>query len=244
MHKIISPAHSNGRNLSERTNTMEPVRLELEDVCKTYYQGGTPIHALCHISLTINPGEFLSITGQSGSGKSTLMNILGCLDVPTSGVYRIGGQETGSMDAADLAAFRSRTIGFVFQSFCLIPSLDALENVELPLRYQGIPRKRRRFMAEEALVRVGLAQRLHHRPSQMSGGQQQRVAVARAIAAGPSVILADEPTGNLDSTSGEGVMEILQELNKEGKTVVLITHDDKIAKTARERVCIRDGIVN
>lgn len=223
---------------------MEPVRLELEDVCKTYYQGETPVHALCHVSLSIEPGTFLSITGQSGSGKSTLMNILGCLDVPTSGIYRIGGRETGNMDAKELAVFRSRTIGFVFQSFCLIPSLDAIENVELPLRYQGLPRKERHRMAEEALCRVGLSQRLHHRPGQMSGGQQQRVAVARAIAAGPSVILADEPTGNLDRASGEGVMDILTELNEEGKTVVLITHDDKIAKTARKQVRIRDGIVN
>ena len=223
---------------------MEPVCLELEDVCKTYYQGETPVHALCHVSLSIEPGAFLSITGQSGSGKSTLMNILGCLDVPTSGIYRIGGRETGNMDTKELAAFRSRTIGFVFQSFCLIPSLDAIENVELPLRYQGLPRKERHRMAEEALCRVGLSQRLHHRPGQMSGGQQQRAAVARAIAAGPSVILADEPTGNLDRASGEGVMDILTELNEEGKTVILITHDDKIAKTARKQVRIRDGIVN
>ena len=172
------------------------------------------------------------------------MNILGCLDVPTSGIYRIGGRETGNMNSHELASFRNRTIGFVFQNFCLIPSLDATENVELPLRYQGLPRKERHRMAEEALCRVGLSQRLHHRPSQMSGGQQQRVAVARAIAAGPSVILADEPTGNLDRASGEGVMAILKELNEEGKTVVLITHDDKIAKTAREQVRIRDGIVN
>ncbi len=223
---------------------MEPVRLELENVCKTYYQGETPVHALSHVSLSIEPGTFLSITGQSGSGKSTLMNILGCLDVPTSGIYRIGGRETGNMNSHELASFRNRTIGFVFQNFCLIPSLDATENVELPLRYQGLPRKERHRMAEEALCRVGLSQRLHHRPSQMSGGQQQRVAVARAIAAGPSVILADEPTGNLDRASGEGVMAILKELNEEGKTVVLITHDDKIAKTAREQVRIRNGIVN
>lgn len=143
---------------------MEPVRLELENVCKTYYQGETPVHALSHVSLSIEPGTFLSITGQSGSGKSTLMNILGCLDVPTSGIYRIGGRETGNMNSHELASFRNRTIGFVFQNFCLIPSLDATENVELPLRYQGLPRKERHRMAEEALCRVGLSQRLHHRP--------------------------------------------------------------------------------
>ncbi|HIS49818.1 MAG TPA: ABC transporter ATP-binding protein [Candidatus Gallacutalibacter pullistercoris] len=216
----------------------------MEHICKEYTQGDTIIHALRDVDLTIESGEFLSITGQSGSGKSTLMNILGCLDVPTSGIYRIGGKEVNFMPPAALAAFRSRTIGFIFQNFCLIPDLDALENVELPLRYQGIPKRERHRMAEEALERVGLSHRLHHRPSQMSGGQQQRTAIARAIAARPSVILADEPTGNLDRASGEGIMSILQELHQEGKSVVLITHDNKIAKTAERHLDIRDGIVN
>lgn len=220
------------------------MKLEMEHICKEYTQGDTIIHALRDVDLTIESGEFLSITGQSGSGKSTLMNILGCLDVPTSGIYRIGGKEVNSMPPAALAAFRSRTIGFIFQNFCLIPDLDALENVELPLRYQGIPKRERHRMAEEALGRVGLSHRLHHRPSQMSGGQQQRTAIARAIAARPSVILADEPTGNLDRASGEGIMSILQELHQEGKSVVLITHDNKIAKTAERHLDIRDGIVN
>ena len=220
------------------------MKLEMEHICKEYTQGDTIIHALRDVDLTIESGEFLSITGQSGSGKSTLMNILGCLDVPTSGIYRIGGKEVNSMPPAALAAFRSRTIGFIFQNFCLIPDLDALENVELPLRYQGIPKRERHRMAEEALERVGLSHRLHHRPSQMSGGQQQRTAIARAIAARPSVILADEPTGNLDRASGEGIMSILQELHQEGKSVVLITHDNKIAKTAERHLDIRDGIVN
>lgn len=220
------------------------MKLEMEHICKEYTQGDTIIHALRDIDLTIESGEFLSITGQSGSGKSTLMNILGCLDVPTSGIYRIGGKEVNFMPPAALAAFRSRTIGFIFQNFCLIPDLDALENVELPLRYQGIPKRERHRMAEEALGRVGLSNRLHHRPSQMSGGQQQRTAIARAIAARPSVILADEPTGNLDRASGEGIMSILQELHQEGKSVVLITHDNKIAKTAERHLDIRDGIVN
>lgn len=223
---------------------MEPVALDMEGICKTYWQGDAEIHALQNVNLHIAPGEFLAITGQSGSGKSTLMNILGCLDTPTDGSYRIGGREIGEMSPRELAAFRSRTIGFIFQNFCLVPDLDAQENVELPLLYQGMPRRERRERAREALERVGLASRLHHRPNQMSGGQQQRVAVARAISARPGVILADEPTGNLDRLSGEAVMKILVELNNEGKTVILITHDDKIAKTSRRQVRICDGIVS
>lgn len=223
---------------------MEPVALDMEGICKTYWQGDAEIHALQNVNLHIAPGEFLAITGQSGSGKSTLMNILGCLDTPTDGSYRIGGREIGEMSPRELAAFRSRTIGFIFQNFCLVPDLDAQENVELPLLYQGLPRRERRERAREALERVGLGTRLHHRPNQMSGGQQQRVAVARAISARPGVILADEPTGNLDRLSGEAVMKILVELNNEGKTVILITHDDKIAKTSRRQVRICDGIVS
>lgn len=223
---------------------MEPVALDMEGICKTYWQGDAEIHALQNVNLHITPGEFLAITGQSGSGKSTLMNILGCLDTPTDGSYRIGGREIGEMSPRELAAFRSRTIGFIFQNFCLVPDLDAQENVELPLLYQGLPRRERRERAREALERVGLGERLHHRPNQMSGGQQQRVAVARAISARPGVILADEPTGNLDRLSGEAVMKILVELNNEGKTVILITHDDKIAKTSRRQVRICDGIVS
>ena len=221
---------------------MEPVALDMEGICKTYWQGDAEIHALQNVNLHIAPGEFLAITGQSGSGKSTLMNILGCLDTPTDGSYRIGGREIGEMSPRELAAFRSRTIGFIFQNFCLVPDLDAQENVELPLLYQGLPRRERRERAREALERVGLGERLHHRPNQMSGGQQQ--AVARAISARPGVILADEPTGNLDRLSGEAVMKILVELNNEGKTVILITHDDKIAKTSRRQVRICDGIVS
>lgn len=223
---------------------MEPVALDMEGICKTYWQGDAEIRALQNVNLHIAPGEFLAITGQSGSGKSTLMNILGCLDTPTDGSYRIGGREIGEMSPRELAAFRSRTIGFIFQNFCLVPDLDAQENVELPLLYQGLPRRERRERAREALERVGLGERLHHRPNQMSGGQQQRVAVARAISARPGVILADEPTGNLDRLSGEAVMKILVELNNEGKTVILITHDDKIAKTSRRQVRICDGIVS
>jgi putative ABC transport system ATP-binding protein len=223
---------------------MESVRLELSNITKTYRQGDLNVTALKDVTLCVEPGEFLSITGQSGSGKSTLMNILGCLDTPTSGSYRIGGVDTASMSGRELSSLRNCTIGFVFQSFCLIPDLNALENVELPLLYRGMRKKERRKMAEEALDRVGLSERMHHRPSQMSGGQQQRVAVARAIAAHPPLILADEPTGNLDSQSGQSVMDILRDLNREGKTVILITHDDKIAKTASRELHIRDGIVN
>ena len=223
---------------------MEPVALDMEGICKTYWQGDAEIRALQNVNLHIAPGEFLAITGQSVSGKSTLMIMLGCLDTPTDGSYRIGGREIGEMSPRELAAFRSRTIGFIFQNFCLVPDLDAQENVELPLLYQGLPRRERRERAREALERVGLGERLHHRPNQMSGGQQQRVAVARAISARPGVILADEPTGNLDRLSGEAVMKILVELNNEGKTVILITHDDKIAKTSRRQVRICDGIVS
>ena len=223
---------------------MEPVALDMEGICKTYWQGDAEIHALQNVNLHITPGEFLAITGQSGSGKSTLMNILGCLDTPTDGSYRIGGREIGEMSPRELAAFRSRTIGFIFQNFCLVPDLDAQENVELPLLYQGLPRRERRERAREALERVGLGTRLHHRPNQMSGGQQQRVAVGRAISAPPGGVLADGPTRNPDRVSGGAVMEILVELNNEGKTVILITHDDKIAKTSRRQVRICDGIVS
>lgn len=219
--------------------------IDVRQMSKIYNEGReNEVRALDDISLTVKWGEFLCILGQSGSGKSTLMNILGCLDTPTDGSYRIGGREIGEMSPRELAAFRSRTIGFIFQNFCLVPDLDAQENVELPLLYQGLPRRERRERAREALERVGLGERLHHRPNQMSGGQQQRVAVARAISARPGVILADEPTGNLDRLSGEAVMKILVELNNEGKTVILITHDDKIAKTSRRQVRICDGIVS
>ena len=223
---------------------MEPVALDMKGICKTYWQGDAEIRALQNVNLHIAPGEFLAITGQSGSGKSTLMNILGCLDTPTEGSYRIGGREIGEMSPWELAVFRSRTIGFIFQNFCLVPDLDAQENVELPLLYQGLPRRERRERAREALERVGLGERLHHRPNQMSGGQQQRAAVAQALSARPGVILADAPTGNLDRLFGEAGMKILVELNNEGKTVILITHDDKIAKTSRRQVRICDGIVS
>ena len=215
--------------------------IDVRDACKIYRQGGEEIRALDHVSFWVDEGEFVAIIGQSGSGKSTLMNLLGCLDAPTSGSYFLDGQDVSQLGEAELSRIRNREIGFVFQGFNLIPSLDAAENVELPLLYRGIPRAERRQLSRRALQSVGLENRLHHLPSQMSGGQQQRVAVARAIAASPPVLLADEPTGNLDSRSGAEVMGILRRLNGQGKTVVLITHDPGIAVQAGRTVTIQDG---
>ena len=215
--------------------------IDVRDACKIYRQGGEEIRALDHVSFWVDEGEFVAIIGQSGSGKSTLMNLLGCLDAPTSGSYFLDGQDVSQLGEAELSRIRNREIGFVFQGFNLIPSLDAAENVELPLLYRGIPRAERRQLSRRALQSVGLENRLHHLPSQMSGGQQQRVAVARAIAASPPVLLADEPTGNLESRSGAEVMGILRRLNGQGKTVVLITHDPGIAGQAGRTVTIQDG---
>ena len=215
--------------------------ISVSSIYKTYELDGKTIHALSDVSLTIGSGELAAIEGPSGSGKSTLMNILGCLDTPTSGKYFLDGEDVSGMSERKLTRIRNRTIGFIFQSFNLISGQNALENVELPLIYRKVERAKRRHMAEEALERVGLADRMHHLPTQMSGGQQQRVAIARAIAAKPPIILADEPTGNLDPESGKAVMDILRELNKEGKTVVLITHDRKIAFSAGRIIRLQDG---
>ncbi len=216
--------------------------IELQHVSKVY-NGGEQVRALDDVSLTVEDGEFVAVIGQSGSGKSTLMNILGCLDVPTHGRYLLGGRDMSRVPPAVSAAVRSRKIGFIFQGFHLIPSLTAEENVELPLLYRGMGREERRRRAAEALERVGLRERVRHRPSELSGGQQQRVAIARALAASPPLILADEPTGNLDSASGAQIMEMLHELNRDGHTVVLITHDQAIADSAPRRIVIRDGRV-
>ncbi len=213
----------------------------VEEVYKIYRRGEQEVRALDGVSLTVENGEFLAIVGQSGSGKSTLMNVLGCLDTPSSGRYLLEGEDVSAMSDRTLSEIRNRRIGFVFQSFQLIPGLDALENVELPLLYRGLPREERRRLAVDCLERVGLGSRLHHRPAEMSGGQQQRVAIARAIAAKPPILLADEPTGNLDSASGREILDILRELNAEGRTVLLITHDPRIAEAARRRIHIRDG---
>lgn len=217
--------------------------ITISNVYKIYNVGENEVRALNGVSLCVGEGEFVAVVGRSGSGKSTLMNILGCLDTPTRGEYRLGGEDVAGMSDKALAQVRNRRIGFVFQGFNLLGERDALENVELPLFYRGIPRAERRRLAEEALSRVGLEGRMRHRPAEMSGGQQQRVAIARAIAARPPIILADEPTGNLDSQSGTSVMEILNGLHREGRTVVLITHDDRIAATADRVIRLQDGAV-
>lgn len=215
--------------------------IEMTDLVKTYMIGDNEIRALDRVSLRIAEHEFAAIVGPSGSGKSTLMNIIGCLDVATSGSYRLNGQEIGEYNDNQLSEFRNRTIGFVFQRFNLLNKLTALENVELPLVYQGVPTQARRERAVDALRRVGLAERMYHRPTELSGGQQQRVAIARALVTHPPVILADEPTGNLDSRTGEEVLGLLQGLHRQGNTVVLITHDMKIAQKADRVIGIMDG---
>ena len=215
--------------------------VEIKDVCKVYNPGENEVRALDHVSVTIDEGEFVAIIGQSGSGKSTLMNMLGCLDVPTSGSYMLHGQDVSDLDDNELSDIRNREIGFIFQGFNLIPNLTALENVELPLIYRGVGRTKRVELSKKALVKVGLENRIGHKPSEMSGGQQQRVAIARAIAQAPPIILADEPTGNLDSNSSKEIMSILQNLHSEGRTVILITHDNEIAAQAKRIIKIKDG---
>lgn len=215
--------------------------IEIRDMCKIYNPGENEVRALDHVDLKIDRNEFVAIIGQSGSGKSTLMNMLGCLDVPTSGTYILNGQDVSNLTDDDLSDIRNREIGFIFQGFNLIAGLTALENVELPLIYRGVPKKERIRLSEIALEKVGLKARMDHKPSEMSGGQQQRVAIARAIAQAPPVILADEPTGNLDSSSTKEIMEILKGLHAEGRTVILITHDNEIAGRARRIIRIMDG---
>ena len=215
----------------------------LRDVCKTYQVGDEIVRALDHASLTVQDGEFVSIIGPSGSGKSTMMNIIGCLDTADSGEYLLDDIPIEDYTENELAQIRSRKIGFVFQSFNLIPQLTAQENVELPLIYQRVRRSERRRRVTEALERVQLTGRKHHLPSELSGGQQQRVAIARAIAAHPSLILADEPTGNLDSHTGQDIMDIFHELHDSGNTIVLITHDDAVARQAQRSIHILDGRV-
>lgn len=217
--------------------------VEIKDVCKVYNPGENEVRALDHVSLTIDEQEFVAIIGHSGSGKSTLMNMLGCLDVPTSGEYWLHGQDVSALSDDALSDIRNREIGFIFQGFNLIPNLTALENVELPLIYRGVSKSVREELSVEALKKVGLEHRMDHKPSEMSGGQQQRVAIARAIAQAPPVILADEPTGNLDSNSTKEIMDILKGLHKEGRTVILITHDNEIAAQAKRVIKIKDGKV-
>lgn len=215
--------------------------IEVSHLMKTYNPGENEVRALDDVSLQIKQGEFVAIIGQSGSGKSTFMNILGCLDIPTSGNYYLNGKDVSDLSDDELSEIRNQEIGFIFQGFNLIPGLTALENVELPLIYRNVPATKRRELAVESLKKVGLEKRMEHKPAEMSGGQQQRVAIARALAAAPPIILADEPTGNLDSKSSHEIMEILGKLHAEGKTVILITHDDGIAASAKRVIRIMDG---
>ena len=215
--------------------------IELKDVYKIYQMGEETVHALDGISLTVDPGEFVAIVGSSGSGKSTAMNIIGCLDVPTSGTYHLGGVDVSTMDDDQQAVIRNKMLGFIFQQYNLIPTLNVLENVELPLLYGGMSASERRAAALQALDMVGLSSKYKNRPNQLSGGQQQRVSIARALAGNPGVILADEPTGALDSRTGREVLSFLQKLNAAGHTIVLITHDNSIAVRAQRIIRLQDG---
>ncbi len=215
--------------------------IRMHQIEKCYKLGGEDIHALNQVSFNIEDGEYVAIIGPSGSGKSTLMNIIGCLDIPDSGTYELAGADTSQYSGQQLSRLRNRHIGFIFQGFNLLGRLNALENVELPLIYQGLGRRQRREQAEEALRGVGLGDRMRHRPAQLSGGQQQRVAIARALATKPSLILADEPTGNLDTSTGAEIIELFSQLNQQGNTIVLITHDQGVAAQARRSLHIVDG---
>ncbi|MGI6265216.1 MAG: ABC transporter ATP-binding protein [Acutalibacteraceae bacterium] len=215
--------------------------IEMTGITKRYDTASETVYALRDVDLTVDRGEYVAIVGQSGSGKSTLMHLIGCLDTPTAGAYRLDGRNVSRLSDKALSAIRNREIGFVFQSFHLIGGLSAVENVELPLSYRGVERRRRRLIAEESLRRTGLQSRMRHTPGEMSGGQQQRVAIARAIAGDPPLILADEPTGNLDSRSREEIMALLDQLHEQGRTVVVITHDPSIARRIPRVVRIADG---
>jgi putative ABC transport system ATP-binding protein len=217
--------------------------IELKEITKTYKRGEEDLHVLRSISLSVAEGDFVAIIGPSGSGKSTLMNTIGLLDVPTTGSYTLDGVVTENMGDNALAELRNQKIGFIFQQFNLLPRLSAMENVELPMIYAGIPRKERRERAHNMLKMLGMGERGHHKPSELSGGQQQRVAIARALAISPSLILADEPTGALDSRTGEEVLELILQLNAQGNTIVLITHDHHIADNAKRVVSLKDGVI-
>ena len=222
---------------------LEGSLLSLDRVSRVYAMGRMEVAALADVSLDVMPGEFVAIVGPSGSGKSTMMNILGCLDRPTAGTYRLAGTPVAELDDNGLAALRSRTIGFVFQSYNLLPRTTALDNVATPLLYQGVSRRDRAARAKAALERLGLGDRLDHEPTELSGGQQQRVAIARALVTEPALILADEPTGNLDSHAGADVLGLLHELHDAGRTIVLITHDAEVARTADRQIHLLDGQV-
>jgi len=225
------------------TRPIGPLVIDIDGVVKLYQMGTETIHALRGISLKIHRNEYLAIMGPSGSGKSTLMNMLGCLDTPTAGRYEFNGKNVAAMVDDELADIRNREIGFVFQTFNLLPRSDALRNVELPLIYAGIPSAQRRERAQQVLEEVGLGNRMHHKPNELSGGQRQRVAIARALVNKPSIILADEPTGNLDSQTGIEIMALFEELYKIGNTIIVVTHEEDIARHARRVVRLRDGLI-
>ena len=231
---------TNGR---DRPQVPARATLHLQDVVKTYVMGSEEVHALRGVSLKIEKNEFVAIMGPSGSGKSTLMNVIGCLDVPSSGTYALEDQMVAELSESQLAEIRNRMIGFVFQTFNLIPRSDILHNVELPLIYGGIPRAKRRELAERAIERVGLADRMKHKPNELSGGQRQRVAIARALVFDPSIILADEPTGNLDTRTGDEIMAMFDELHAAGQTIILVTHEDYIAEHALRTIRLKDGLI-
>jgi putative ABC transport system ATP-binding protein len=225
------------------TPASREISLSLKDVVKTYVMGTDVVHALNGVSLELARNEYVAIMGPSGSGKSTLMNVIGCLDVPTSGTYHLEGQMVARMSESRLAELRNRRIGFVFQTFNLIARATILQNVELPLIYGGVPKAERRARATSALERVGLADRMKHKPNELSGGQRQRVAIARALIFNPSIVLADEPTGNLDTKTGDDIMAILDSLHAAGQTIVLVTHEWYIAAHAKRTVRLRDGVI-
>jgi putative ABC transport system ATP-binding protein len=215
--------------------------IRLQNISRRYQMGAETVHALREVALEIQRGEYVAIMGPSGSGKSTLMNLIGCLDTPTAGEYELNGTQVGQMNDNQLAEIRNREIGFVFQTFNLLSRSNALHNVELPLIYAGVPAEERRRVALDVLAQVGLADRIHHKPSELSGGQRQRVAVARALVNKPSILLADEPTGNLDSKTGNEIMALFEELSRKGNTIILVTHEEDIARNARRILRIRDG---